>query len=53
MSTEFFLKLYLEKFGPTKSRAVVIEVKEKFFEVIDLSTRIMGRVYVDVSYIRF
>lgn len=50
MSTELYLKLYLEKNGPIKARAVVIDVKERFFEVIDLSTRTLGRIYVDVSY---
>lgn len=51
MSTELYLKLYVEKNGPIKARAVVIDVKERFFEVIDLSTRTLGRIYVDVSYV--
>lgn len=40
----------MEKNGPVKVRAVVIEVKEKFFDVIDLSTRTINRVYVDVGF---
>ncbi|XP_065226158.1 DIS3-like exonuclease 2 [Planococcus citri] len=46
-SADLYLRLYLEKHGPMQVRAVVIEVKERFFEVVDLSTRKANRVYVD------
>lgn len=49
MSTELYLRLYLERNGPVRARAVVTDVKERFFDVIDLSMRTVGRVYVDVS----
>ena len=48
-SIDLYLRLYLEKHGPINVRAVVIEVKERLFEVVDLATRKCNRVYVDVS----
>lgn len=48
MSTELYLKFYLKRWGPIKVRGVVIEVKERYFDIIDLSTRSTNRVFIEV-----